>query len=157
MAQGDGRGEKAYALALSGELIDVAIDAWGWDPYTIMGMRKDQGWTWIPSALQPPVPLGPGINFPGLPAYDAAHPPAGTIKVSIDPADYPPYEKAPAPVPVNMNLVGILAYGNVYFPGPGAHADTVKDGQHVVQDGHEYVAHVVIGLMGWGCSFVKVN
>ncbi len=74
----------AMQLAQQGYSIDVPIMVWGWDPLTTMVERQNYGYTWVPSALQPPVQLPPGLSFPGLPTYDANNPPAGSIKVTTD-------------------------------------------------------------------------
>jgi len=74
----------AQQLAQQGYTIDVPIMAWGWDPLTTMVERQNYGYTWVPSALQSPVPLPPGLSFPGLPNYDPNNPPAGSIKVTTD-------------------------------------------------------------------------
>jgi hypothetical protein len=74
----------AMELAKSGRAIDVPIMVWGWDPLTTMVERQNYGYTWVPSALQSPVRLPPGLSFPGLPAYDAANPPQGSIRVTTD-------------------------------------------------------------------------
>lgn len=77
------RMELAHELADKGFLIDVPIMVWGWDPLATMVVRRNQGYTWVPSAKQNPVSVAPGVNFPGLPAYDPKNPPAGSIPVSI--------------------------------------------------------------------------
>jgi hypothetical protein len=74
----------ATDLAKKGYTIDVPIMVWGWDPLTTMVERQNYGYTWTPSALQAPVQLPPGLSFPGLPSYDAANAPAGSIKVTTD-------------------------------------------------------------------------
>jgi hypothetical protein len=74
----------ATDLAKKGYTIDVPIMVWGWDPLTTMVERQNYGYTWTPSALQAPVQLPPGLSFPGLPTYDAANAPPGSIKVSTE-------------------------------------------------------------------------
>lgn len=78
----DQRGQAALALAQQGYTIDVPIMVNGGDPLTIMMERQQYGYTWVPSAMQSPVDLAPGLNFPGLTAYDASNAPAGSIAVS---------------------------------------------------------------------------
>ncbi len=77
-------GPAAMKLAQEGYQIDVPIMVWHWDPLTTMIERQNYGYTWVPSALQSPVQLPPGLSFPGLPSYDANNPPAGSIKVTTD-------------------------------------------------------------------------
>jgi hypothetical protein len=80
----DQRGPAAQALAAQGYTIDVPIMVWGWDPLATMVQRQIDGYTWVPSGAQASIPLGPGLTFPGLPAYDATKPPPGSIIVSTD-------------------------------------------------------------------------
>lgn len=102
------RQELAISLATRGFVIDTPIMVWGWDPEMTMRLRKEYGYTWVPSALQPPVTLAPGLWFPGMPSYDERNIPPGAVKVSVDPADYPPYEPPrPDPRGQSYNPVGI--------------------------------------------------
>jgi hypothetical protein len=75
-------GPAAIALAQQGYVIDVPIMVWGWDPLTTMVERQNYGYTWVPSGLQAPVQVPPGLAFPGLPTYDPNKPPAGSIAVT---------------------------------------------------------------------------
>jgi hypothetical protein len=68
-------------LATQGYSIDVPIMLWGWDPGITTQLRQSYGYTWVPSALQQPVAVAPGLSVPGLAPYDPAHPPAGSIAV----------------------------------------------------------------------------
>lgn len=72
----------AQALAEQGYAIDVPIMVWGQDPLTTMMMRQQDGYTWVPSAMQANIQLPPGLSFPGLQGYDASNPPAGSIQVT---------------------------------------------------------------------------
>ncbi len=60
---------QAMALAQSGQIIDTPIMVWGWDPFLTMTLRQSFGYQSVPSAV---------TNKP--------------IKVSLDPADYPPFK-----------------------------------------------------------------
>lgn len=80
----DQRMALARELASQGFIIDVPIMVWNWDPLATMIVRRNQGFTWVPSALQEPVQVAPGLSFPGLPSYNAANPPPGSILVSTD-------------------------------------------------------------------------
>ena len=71
----------ATQLASEGYKIDVPIMAWGWDPSQVTSLRQSYGYTWVPSALQNPVAVAPGINNPGVQSYDPNNPPAGSITV----------------------------------------------------------------------------
>lgn len=77
-------GQAAYDLAKQGYKIDVPIMVWQWDPLTTMIERQNYGYTWVPSALDSPVLLPPGLSFPGLPNYDPNNGPSDSIKVTTD-------------------------------------------------------------------------
>ncbi|HLG99823.1 MAG TPA: hypothetical protein VKX49_26170 [Bryobacteraceae bacterium] len=152
----------AMELAQQGFVIDVpimvglAVTGDQMDPLECMTIRQVDGLSWVPSALQPSIGFLPGGGNAPYNPYDPLHPPAGAIKVSTSLADYPPFA-APAPIvaPAN-NVVGPLAFGSLYAPGPGAMNNgqpTVKNGQQVTQNGQTFTARVVMGLMGWSVSF----
>jgi hypothetical protein len=138
--------------------IDVPIMAWRWHPYVTMAARWAYGYTWVPSALQPVIELGPGFSMPGMKPYDPDNPPVGSIKV-INPADraqWPaPFNPPVAPPARGTDLVGELnpvltgmfsRYGQCY----NANRDAVgPDGQFVVgkdqphhEDGHTFTFRV---------------
>jgi hypothetical protein len=77
----DQRYYAAQALAQQGYAIDVPIMVNGMDPLATMMQRQGDGYTWVPSALQANIPVGPGISWPG-PVYDPNNPPAGSILVT---------------------------------------------------------------------------
>jgi hypothetical protein len=81
-------GDEAVALgtklAQQGYAIDVPIVVWHWNPLQTMLLRQADGYTWIPSALQPPVVNPPGFNTPGYAKYDAQNPPKGSVLVTTD-------------------------------------------------------------------------
>lgn len=147
-------GIAAKKLADQGYIVDVYIMVYQYDAVTAMGIRQNNGFTWVPSADQPNIPTMPGCSVPGLPNYDPNNPPAGSIKVSLNAVDYPPFDPPPPPAPpAATNVVGIFEYGNVYSFGPGAKDSTGKwtvvDGQVVTQNGVKYTAHLSVnGLMG---------
>jgi hypothetical protein len=145
------RASQAMTLAIQGFTIDNPIDVWGWDPYQVMQLRQDYGYTWVPSYLQPAIQEVPGKNLPGLTPYDPAHPPAGSIKVSLNLADYPPFTPPAAPV-VNPSLsfVGNYSYTNaagiqVYTVGAN---DKTPNGGVVKEDRGTFIKHVVPGPFG---------
>jgi hypothetical protein len=78
------RTAQAMDLAKQGFSIDVPIMVWGWNPLVTMQIRQNDGYTWVPSGLQPPIPVAPGIPFPGFQSYDANKPPTGSIMVTTD-------------------------------------------------------------------------
>jgi hypothetical protein len=75
------RAEAAEQLAEKGYSIDVPIMVWGWDPAATTAARQSMGYTWVPSALQQPVQVSPGLNYAGDTSYNPANPPAGSITV----------------------------------------------------------------------------
>lgn len=76
------RATLAAQLAGEGYQIDVPIMVWGWDPSIVTSMREAEGYTWVPSALQSPVEMLPGLKtMGGLTAYNPNDPPAGSIPV----------------------------------------------------------------------------
>lgn len=131
-------------VAALGYKLDVPIQVWGWDPVCIMLVRYGQGFTWVPSALEPPVYVGPGLSFPGLPSYDPKTPSPRGIKVSIDAKDYPAFDP-PQPPPSTFPVVG-QCFNGWCGVGPGGLGSI--DGQVYVQGGVRYLAHVSIGLAG---------
>jgi hypothetical protein len=90
----------ARDLAKQGFLIDVPIMVWGWRPFFTMDYRRMLGFQWCPSALMEP---GCGVGAP----------PAGAFKVSIDPADYPPFADVAAQA---ASPVGAVSYFGFYLP-----------------------------------------
>jgi hypothetical protein len=74
--------EMAQQLASEGYSIDVPIMVWGWDPLATMIQRQQEGYTWVPSALQASVEDAPGVSMPGSAPYNPNDPPAGSIQVS---------------------------------------------------------------------------
>jgi hypothetical protein len=77
----DQRYYAAEALAQQGYTIDVPIMVNGMDPLATMMQRQADGYTWVPSALQANIPVGPGISWPG-PVYDPNSPPPGSVLVT---------------------------------------------------------------------------
>jgi hypothetical protein len=63
---------------------------------------------------------------------------ATRIRTSIDPAQYPAYDK-PSPQPV-MPVVGFQLYGNRYAAGPGD-SRNFANGSETTQDGVKYRKH----------------
>ena len=139
---------RAMDLATQGFLIDVPIMVWNWDPWKVMRLRQQYGYTWVPSALQPPVQEAPGMNLPGLVPYDPYNPPAGSIRVSTNLADYPPYPvPVPAPVVAVTDYVGALNFGNVYYALPG---DPTLDGVTVTDSRGAFRKHRIVTQTPFG-------
>lgn len=128
------RAGAASRLATQGYLIDIPIMVWGWDPYLVMKMRQDYGYTWVPSALMSPVQLAPGLVEPGLIPYDPSNPPPGAIIVTTTPL--PPFVKPAspgAPTAAPTSLVG-KDEGGGYFQAFAAAIGKLKDGQEYPDD-----------------------
>lgn len=132
------RAAQAATLATSGFIIDVPIMVWGWDPYLVMMQRAQYGYTWVPSALQPPIGIAPGLTEPGVVPYNPADPPPGSIIVppmseltaaganvaALLQVWYPPYgpptpSPSTPPTPAPSDPVGVQTIGNIYTSVPG--------------------------------------
>lgn len=125
------RSLKAAALASQGYVIDAPIMVFGWDACQAMYYRKAFGLTWVPSALQPAVDVQ---------TYNPAKPPAGSIKVSTDAKDYPPFDPpAPAaPTPAITSYVGPQIGGCIYGSVTG---DPSADGAQVTRNDQTFTKH----------------
>jgi len=152
----DQRISRGADLASKGYTIDVPIMVWGWDPYLVMKLRSGFGYTWVPSALQPAVTIAPGLSAPGAVPYDPAHPPAGAIKVSVNIADYPPFDPpVPAqPTPAATNdPVGVQSVGVLYLSVPG---ETYADGAKFSDARGTFLKHIVMTPFGPANYWEKV-
>ena len=149
------RATEAAELATDGFTIDVPIMVWGWDPYLVMTMRAQAGYTWVPSALQPPVSIAPGVMLPGVVPYDPLHPPDGSIRVSVNIADYPPFTPpqpvSPAPAPTDP--VGLQSVGNLYLSVPG---DSYPNGATFTDSRGTFEKHIVVTPFGRSGYWEKV-
>jgi len=150
------RTTRAAALATQGFIVDVPIMVWGWDPYLVMTMRENYGYTWVPSALQTNISVAPGVTQPGAVAYDPTHPPAGSIKVSTNIADYPPLTPPPASplVASDGDPVGPLSIGTLYLSVVG---DTSPDGTKFTDSRGTFLKHVTITPFGRTNYWEKVG
>lgn len=143
------RNTRGAELASKGYTIDVPTMVWGWDPYLVMKLRSDFGYTWVPSALMPAVTIAPGLSAPGAIPYDPAHPPAGGIRVSTNIADYPPYNP-PAPIvppsPAAANdPVGLQSLGSLYLSVPG---EQYPDGAKFTDARGTFLKHIALTPFG---------
>ncbi len=151
------RAARGAELAGKGFLIDVPIMVWGWDPYLVMKMRSDYGYTWVPSALLPPVSVAPGVSVTGAVPYDAAHPPAGSIHVSTSVQDYPPFNLPAQPTPQTPpgeNPVGLQSVGALFLAVPG---ETYQDGAKYTDSRGTFLKHVVVTPFGRTCYWEKIG
>lgn len=124
------RGALAQELTRQGFDVDLPIMVWDWNPYYVMEVRQNEG----------------VIN----PLYLSGH----VIKVSIDLADFPPYEK-PAPPPLaDSRFVGrYTGFLNWYFSTTAG--NTVANGASVVQDGDTFVKEITFTVTGPAHKFLK--
>ena len=150
------RATRAADLASKGFVIDVPIMVWSWDAYLVMKLRSDFGYTWVPAALQTPVTIAPGLGAPGTVPYDPAHPPAGSIKVSLNIADYPPFNPPPVPPsPTAANdPVGPQSIGALYNSVPG---ENFPDGARFTDPRGTFLKHVVVTPFGRMMYWEKIS
>lgn len=97
----DERAAKAWDLVKQGFVIDPDIGLRGGDPYWTMFNRINQGFTWYWGLGHQAsnLVLPPGLSYPGLVTYDPDKPAEGSVKVSLNPDDYPPVIPPPPPPP----------------------------------------------------------
>lgn len=161
---------QALALAMQGFTIDVEIDALGYDPVVTMLLRQEMGIPWVaPMGSASPQPT------PTNPAPWPATLPAGWIKTSLNPADYPAIAP-PTPPPASSAIVGtlvgtmppgVLPYlpkgGTIFRAGPGAFAaysaGTLVNGASFTDPstGMSYGVQIGFGLMGVSITFYISN
>lgn len=135
---GSERSALADSLHEQGYLIDEAIDIWGWDAGKVMAMIAKTGLKVVPDKWQ---------NLPG------------TIKVSIDAADYPPvHPAAPPPAPETSPVgkqsptPGVYTWTPAAFDGHGN--ARYKEGDSVIApDGNTVTFHIYMAppfdMVGW--------
>lgn len=127
----------AKQLESQGYVIDKAIDVWGWDAGLVMAYRQQLGFKTVPSSVQ------------AMP---------GTIKVSVDAADYPPAHPAVVPTPVTSPVgpqsgtPGVYGVTQAAFDGHGN--PLFPEGfMLVAQDGAQVTFHAYLaapfGMPAW--------
>lgn len=84
MPYGSEKIAQATTLAGEGYVIEGTIHVWGYDSYYATKMAVADGYTWVPSWLQPPIELAPGLSQGTVPAYLAGVVPPGAIIVTLD-------------------------------------------------------------------------
>lgn len=142
MAADDIDGRLAAAQAIdnngTGPVVDPEIDLLGWNPPDVMQNRVGLGLTWWRNAFQP-MPINP-LHFSGsqVSDYDPKKPWARSIKTSLDDADYPAFDQAPAPTPA-LGPVGKLI-GNGLYAFNQAACWSGALGRYIFAEGHSEVA-----------------
>jgi hypothetical protein len=148
--QGEARSVEAVNLAIRGFCIDKWIQADGHDAYPVMFARELYGYAWVPSILQEPVPVVPGIDPPagsGWKKYDPTNPPVGSIKVSTKMEDFSPFVLPTPPTPqVPVDAKPGLPIGGRFFgvlPG-----DASPDGTKYADATGAFIKHVTLTPFG---------
>lgn len=143
------REKRAIELIGKGFTIDVPIMVWGWDPFKTTFLRSQYSFTWVPSAGQPNIQIAPGLTVPGsnLVPYDPNNMPSGAIKVSLNLADYPPYdEPVVVVVPVGVDPVGgWQGVGKLFYMAPG---ENYADGAKFTDARGTFLKHVYVNPFG---------
>lgn len=103
------RMDAAYDLVMKGYNIFAEVDADGWDAWTVMSNLSRYGYTWYPNMVQvdrqTKIEIAPGIMVPTIANYDPLHPPPGSIKISLDLSDYPPFDPPKPPPPTDAHTL----------------------------------------------------
>jgi hypothetical protein len=152
----DQRTARAADLATKGFTIDVPVMVWGWDPYLVMKLRSSFGYTWVPSALQPPIAMAPGVSGMLLPNYDPLHPPPGSIHVSTNVQDYPPFNPPPQatrPTSAGDDPVGLQSLGTIYLSVSG---ESYQDGAKFTDTRGTFLKHMVVTPFGRNAYWEKI-
>lgn len=141
----DARVAAATRLARAGALIDNPILVEGWSPFVVMTACEQYRMTWVPSLLQASLGSPGGIALPGVApepgqtAYDPSKPPTGSIKVSLDSVDYPPFGTVtPPPPPVLTTSAVGVDEGMGYFGATPLARELYDTGQ--LSDGQTYTS-----------------
>ena len=155
----------AQQLANEGYQIDRQWMQYPDDPVLIMIERMNMN---IPAVAPLGVP-SPGYQI-GVGGSGPPGVPAGWIKTSLNPEDYPPYPVPQAPpanpaTPATSKIIGNLQYDNSelrsYGAGPGAipayHDKLIVNNGVYEENGIQYRVHATMGLMGLAISFTVAD
>ena len=147
------RAAAALELVKRGFTVDAVIDLGRWDAADTMRARQVFEFTWVPALGQQDVGVMPGLSVPAY-GYDPDKPPPGSIRVSTDAADYPPFDPpAEAPPPVVLPAVG-RPLGGPFFD---SHDFTTPDGATLIQAGVTYRKHAKATPFGFYHYWEKVS
>jgi hypothetical protein len=151
----------AIKLWQQGHTIDAQIDILFADipeaPYLLMAERRAWGYTWYPALGMPTPAIAPGLASGGAASYDPSNPPKGSIKVSLNLADYPPFDP---PVPaVPAPAVEYVPVGGPLIPGlnTGKYHSSVMDRETVGTTWKGFVKRGVVNPFGMSVWWEKVS
>ena len=142
------RREAFLALIDVGVIVDEPIMIGHQSPFWEYLRRDTGGYCWWPNAAQPPIPVAPGLAFPGLPSYDCAAPPAGSIPV------YDPLDRTKWPAPFVTPTTPIISDGGMVGPKNGGvwlsttAGRAVPHGEIVEEDGLKCTKDIIQGFGG---------
>lgn len=150
------RESKAAELNAQGFVIDREIMIYGWDPVLVMAYRRQLGYAWCPNAFQPNLvdPFKTGVVASGSTPTDMSKPWPRSIKVSIDAADYAPFESVPPPL-LAPHPVGVFIGNGIYAVNTQVCWSSVtgnwlyrEGSQETAQDGTPVFWHMGVNIMG---------
>jgi len=124
---------RAKALSDAGDIVDPNIDADGGDPLSVMQRRAFYGYINFPDMSQ-------GSNVDPVSGKQILYDPSYSIKVSVDPVDYPPYS---GPSPVGVLYVGQYAGNGLYNVINGAEK-RFKNGDPWTENGIAYTFQTTV-------------
>lgn len=145
------RANEGVRLAHLGYIVDRLIDVDGAEPYATMRAREEFGMTWSPSLLMQSVVLvGPTANYAPSPA------PAGSVVVSSDAKNYPPYEVPAPPSPIDPPKVPVWRHniGSLWFAAVG---DKSANGTQYKDERGTFVKRVIPSPFGEWAYWEKVD
>jgi hypothetical protein len=143
---GDALLQTALGLVQQGYVVDYQIHVQGGDPYGTMLDRQKWGYTWWPSLGEMAnFTVAPGLSEPDETPYNPNNPPSGSIKVSVNLADYPPYPVPAAPTtgtaaasPIGALLVAATATTPAVYDAVAGLCGSYIDGEVVSIGGTPY-------------------
>ncbi len=124
----EARKAKAVAFSQQGYKIDTFIMLMKQDPYVTMRLLQQMGFKSVPALGEEPVTLPPSLGGPSS---------AGSIKISLDLADYPPYPVPVVPPTAARSPLGPLLTGSQFIAlMPESH--TYANGESATFEGKRY-------------------
>ena len=140
------RTQRAFELAAKGETLDPEIIIYGHSPQAVMEARTMQRLAWVPA-------LGQAITTSQYPDYNPLNGqgpmPAGAIRTSLNPADYPPHEPPPPPATAPVGPA-FRMYGDLYQPEAGVFIEFGETWDQLTATPAVPAGHYVAELFGTG-------